>query len=199
MIKRVFLKLAIFISFAQEVYAQEGLRDIRPPVALPLDFGIFGDIMLFLTILGFVAFAVYLIKKIKLKKKAAPIVVRLPSEIAYEKLEELRKRNLPEQDKKKEYYTILADIVRNYIEGRFSVSAPEMTTPEFLNQIKRFSELKLTQKDLLAEFLNCCDMVKFAKYGPTNKEIEDSFTSAKRFVDDTKKVIAEEKVKSNVI
>jgi len=47
----------------------------------------------------------------------------------------------------------------------------------------------------LKDFLSQCDMVKFAKYGPTQLEMLDSFSSAERLVDQTKLVEELEKVK----
>ena len=41
-------------------------------------------------------------------------------------------------------------------------------------------------KDLLKDFLEKSDMVKFAKYGPTADEILGAFAAAKKLVDDTK-------------
>ena len=56
--------------------------------------------------------------------------------IAYEELSKIRAQDLPGKGLVKEYYFCLSDIVRRYLEGRFSYRAPEMTTEEFLNDIK---------------------------------------------------------------
>ena len=66
------------------------------------------------------------------------------------------------------------------------MKAPEMTTEEFLFSLKNSGGLSITHKNLLKEFLNLCDAVKFAKYGPTEKEISQSFDIAKAFIDETK-------------
>ncbi len=44
-----------------------------------------------------------------------------------------------------------------------------MTTEEFLYYLGIIGHLNETQKTALKEFLNSCDMVKFAKYAPTIK------------------------------
>jgi hypothetical protein len=99
--------------------------------------------------------------------------------------------DLPGKGQVKEYYTRLSDIVRHYLENRFSYRAPEMTTEEFLSFVRGSSRLAGKHKELLADFLSKCDMVKFAKYGPTPIEILDSFKAAESLVEQTKE---EEKV-----
>ncbi|MFH1395584.1 MAG: hypothetical protein ABIH09_05445 [Candidatus Omnitrophota bacterium] len=107
-------------------------------------------------------------------------------EIAYEELKTLRLMNLPEKGLIEEYYVRLSDIVRHYIENRFSLRAPEMTTEEFLYAVKNFPVVEPEHKELLKRFLFQCDMVKFARYGPTKLEMIDSFNSAENFVNQTK-------------
>src|SRR5207245_506058 len=66
-------------------------------------------------------------------KRAAPSAPRRPPhEIAAAELERLRGRRLVEHGAFKEYYSALSDIVRRYLEDRFKLRAPEMTTEEFL-------------------------------------------------------------------
>jgi len=118
---------------------------------------------------------------------------RSAHEIAYEALSALKKMNLPEQGLMKEYYSRLSDIIRVYIENRFSLRAPEMTTEEFMETVKISSEMSNEHKKVLKKFLNHCDMVKFAKYGPTKLEILDSYSSAENFVDKTRTFDEEDK------
>jgi len=111
-------------------------------------------------------------------------------EIAYEQLMELKAMDLPGKGQVKEYYIRLSDIVRRYLEKRFAFKAPEMTTEEFLAALKGSPEVANEHKKLLKEFLSHCDMVKFAKYGPTPLEMVDSFTAALNLVEQTR--LAEE-------
>ena len=57
-----------------------------------------------------------------------------------------------------------------------------MTTQEFLGYLRNSRHLNSEHNDLLKEFLNSCDMVKFAKYGPSLKETEMSFDMAKKLI-----------------
>lgn len=124
----------------------------------------------------------------KKKKEALEKAARRKSahEIAYDELARLKLLDLPQKGLIKEYYTGLSDIVRHYLEMRFALRAPEMTTEEFLSVLRDSPELKSEHKTLLRNFLGHCDMVKFAKYGPTQLEMLDSFRSAENLVDQTK-------------
>ena len=61
-----------------------------------------------------------------------------------------------------------------------------MTTEEFLNSIDREYKVDRAHMVLLKDFLSCCDMVKFAKYDARDNEVDNTFNSAMRFVNETK-------------
>ncbi len=116
-----------------------------------------------------------------------------PEEKAYRDLRALEKMGLADKGLIKEYYSRLSDIIRRYLEGRFYFRAPEMTTEEFMEEVKKSPRLADAHKSLLKEFLSHCDMVKFAKYGPTPLEMIDSFKAAEKFVDQARPVEEEKK------
>ena len=64
--------------------------------------------------------------------------------------------------------------------------APERTTEEFLAEMAHANALNNAHKSLIQEFLNHCDMVKYAKYGPSLLEIEETNSVARRLIDETK-------------
>jgi len=84
----------------------------------------------------------------------------------------------------------ISDIIRHYLENRFLLKAPEMTTEEFLFYVRDYSQLIKEHKTLLKEFLLTCDLVKFAKYVPLFEEMDAIFVSAKKLVDETKEEIS---------
>jgi hypothetical protein len=106
-------------------------------------------------------------------------------EIAAEALRALRARHLPEVGEFKEFYSTLSDIVRRYLEDRFRVRAPEMTTEEFLAATARSAALEGSHRALLGTFLGESDLVKFARVVPSLGDSERAFAAAERFVDDT--------------
>lgn len=124
----------------------------------------------------------FLIKRPK-KIKLAP--QKKPWEIAYERLRTLDQRHYPEAGNFVPYYIDLSAIVRYYIEDRFQLRAPELTTPEFLTEMGEAGVLSDEHQKLMAQFLRHCDRVKFARYTPSVSEMEECFTDMLRFVDET--------------
>jgi len=68
---------------------------------------------------------------------------------------------------------------------RFNFRAPERTTEEFLYELQATNLLTTQQKGSLGEFLNRCDLVKFAKFEPREPELRDMHASAVRLVEET--------------
>ncbi len=170
------------------------LIDIKPVKNLPFRFGevsgYFGGTVLMLVLLGF---AIYLLAR-HLAKRGKSIAdlfkpePPLPAHIvAIAALEQLQNQKLWQNNKHKEYYSALTDILRTYIDGRFGVGAMEMTTDEIIDAIK---ELDLNQKlsmDLVS-LLRDADLVKFAKATPEAAENESAFSKVYYFVEETKPV-----------
>jgi len=177
------------ISFAS---IQTDIRDIKGPLSFPSRTGFYLSIIAAAVIVLLIVKAIYVIKNKIARKNAKP---KTPHEIAYEALEALNRKDYIKEEKFKEYFTELSSIVRNYLESRFNLRAPEMTTQEFLLKVKDDPQLTNDHKRLLKDFLSCSDLVKFAKYGPSEKEIDSSFESAKKLIDETK----EEENKTNKI
>lgn len=175
-------------------YCQDGLKDIKPPVFFPPNFWPWIILGILLLIGLVVLFIKFLINRLKKEKEFPLEPPKPPHQLALEALEALKSKNYPLLGRIKEYYSELSDIVRHYIEARFNIRAPEMTTEEFFYSLRNSADLSGTQKNLLKEFLSQCDMVKFAKYGPTEKEIDNSFNSARHFIEETKQVQVVEKV-----
>jgi hypothetical protein len=70
--------------------------------------------------------------------------------------------------------------------------APERTTEEFLAEMTVTDRLTGAHKKLISNFLEHCDMVKFAAYGPDRREIKNAFNSAIKLVNETKEVSEKE-------
>lgn len=170
----------IFIALADDI------RDIKGPVYFLTNYLPYIIIVSIAILIALFFFFRFLFKKIRKSRTDRAREIKPPHIIAYEALEALKARNLPAQGKVKEYYYELSCIARRYIENRWSVRAPEMTTEEFLFMLKDSDNFSAPHKNLLKEFLNLCDIVKFAKYGPVPDEIDSSFDAAKKFIDETK-------------
>ncbi len=124
-----------------------------------------------------------------LRRKRIKELVRIfkpAHELAYERLRALVKEDLVGAAKIKEFYERISDILRHYIEHRFSLRAPERTTEEFLAELASTEILPDTEKQRLGEFLKHCDLVKFAKHNPTTQQIQETFDLVKDFIEKTK-------------
>jgi len=160
------------------------IRDVKPIEPVPVDWRpamILGGALLGILALGA---ALYRLLNRPRRGLIAP-PPRPAHEVARNALERLRRRRLVETGAFKEYYSALTDIVRAYLEHRFQVRAPEMTTEEFLLASARGGRLAATHRALLGEFLRESDLVKFARHHPAITDAERAWTAARRFVDET--------------
>ncbi len=105
---------------------------------------------------------------------------------AVRRLERLRAQGLPEADRVDPWYVELSDIVRRYIEERFTLRALELTTEEFLVEAGRSTELSSSHRALLSDFLERCDRVKFARYSPGAAESREALDVAVRFLNESR-------------
>lgn len=123
------------------------------------------------------------------RKKQQVAIARIykpAHEIALEKLVQLENENLLVKGLLKIFYGKISGILRHYIEDRFELNAPERTTEEFLAELKYSAVLSEEDKNLLAQFLQQCDLVKFAKHQPGQQQVESTFTIVRDFVEKTK-------------
>ena len=86
----------------------------------------------------------------------------------------------------------VSQIIRVYLEERFNLHAPDRTTEEFLLELQSSQRLAGEHKQLLADFLGECDMVKFAKAEPPELELRNLHEAASRLVGETQPSLREE-------
>ncbi len=179
---------ATLVMTIESVLAKTGsatdIRDIKPPLEPPFYVTPYYVAAGVLAAVLVIAIVVYRFARRRERTRAAASP-RPPHEIALEDLERLRGRRLTEHGLFKEYYSALSGIVRTYLERRFSLRAPEMTTEEFLLTTARSGGLQPAHRGLLGEFLTESDLVKFARHVPTLADSERAYTAARRFVDET--------------
>ncbi len=169
------------------VNAQEegGLRDIRGPVEYPsFPWGSFITTLVLLLLIGGGLYF-YLERKRRLKAKSQ--VAKLPWQIAQEKIKALLASDLLSSKQYETFYARLSDVLREYIENRFGIRAVEMTTDEFLTSLKDNQSLADNHKRLLKQFLEYADMVKFAKFTPNQKDVEEGYEAARKFITQTQR------------
>jgi hypothetical protein len=106
-----------------------------------------------------------------------------PEEIAHAALAALLAEKLPSRGLVKEFYLRLTGIVRQFIEGKTGLRAPEQTTEEFLREMRSKDVFTAERSTRLKEFLEAADMVKYAAQQPDEAQIELSIVRAREFVD----------------
>ncbi len=125
-----------------------------------------------------------------LKKKKKIVFTFKPKksadEIAYEQLRELVELQLIEKGEYKEFYYRISFIFRLYLENRFSLKAPEQTTEEFIIDIYNRTLFEKDTQNILKEFMEFSDLVKYEKYKPEKTDIQKSFYIVKNFIEKTK-------------
>ncbi len=159
--------------------AVNDIRDIKPPVPIPNGWEWVGWVVAVV-----VGLAIFFALWKWLRKRAAnqPVPPPIPAHIrAKQKLEEA----LALISQPKPFVIAVSDTARTYLEERFNFRAPERTTEEFLRELSGTDLLAAQQKESLGGFLASCDLVKFAKYEPGEKELHELHGSAVRLVEET--------------
>ena len=165
---------------APDAAAAEDIRDIRGPKGI---FPLWQVVALLaggalLAIGGYAAWR-------WARRRRAPRAQQL-FEIALQRLEEIRA--LMQPSSVREFSIAISDIVRRYIEDEFKVTATHRTTEEFLHDLLESSNAALAaHRNLLAQFLEQCDMAKFAGMGLSMRIMESLHQSARSFVIESSK------------
>ena len=103
---------------------------------------------------------------------------------AVSRLRELEQAGPPDDTRADAWFVALSAIVRQYLEQRYEIRAPELTTEEFLQVATARPELSTDHRGLLRSFLERCDRVKFAGYRPDADESIATLKAARGFVED---------------
>jgi hypothetical protein len=159
--------------------AADDIRDIKPPIDIAS-----GNAWLWwgLLVLALMMVALLFWRWLKHRKSNLVLPPPVPAHIrARQKLAEA----LALISQPKPFVIAVSDTARTYLEERFNFHAPERTTEEFLRELAGTKLLLPDQKDSLGNFLASCDLVKFAKYEPGEKELRELHSSAMRLVEET--------------
>jgi hypothetical protein len=93
--------------------------------------------------------------------------------------------HLPEKGKIERFHTLLANVVRRYLEKKFQLPARRRTTPEFLDVLQSAQKLSEPQRAFLRGFLQSCDLAKFARVGASEKECLAWADKVRTFIQET--------------
>ncbi|MFP4369527.1 MAG: hypothetical protein ACLFR2_08100 [Candidatus Kapaibacterium sp.] len=166
------------------------IRDIKPVMDVQMSIWRYWPYMLGGLLLIAAAAAVYLILKNRKRNKAEikqeSYDPQIPPHIfALRELKNLENEKLWQKDRIKQYHIRLTEIIRIYIERRFNIPAPELTSEELLDFAQRM-DMSDEAKSNLRQILHTADLAKFAKFKPMPDENTLSMSNAVNFVEITK-------------
>ena len=190
----LYLQVATFQidSTSQSIY------DVKPQWNLPFRFGEvsgyakWGALALVLLLAAAYALKRYLESRGKrLGDLFRPSPPQPPHVVAIKALEALHHQKLWQNNKHKQYYSALTDILRTYVAARWGFGAMEMTSDEIIETM-RAEELPDKARMDLTAILRDADLVKFAKATPDAEQNEADYLKAYYFVEETKVAETEE-------
>ena len=154
--------------------AQE-FHDISPPVNYSLvpPWVVFAAAFVVLTVLGLAAWLI-----VRWMRRPKP--VQSPRSHALEQLQRVRAEitdTTPYQ-----FSIRVSDVLRRYVTEQYQLPVTRQTSVEFLEALTRTSPFSEDESSLLADFLNRCDLIKFARYDATLADSELLIEEATRFV-----------------
>jgi hypothetical protein len=170
--------LNIMNSGQQPQGPQEDIKDIRPPFFYP-------DYTLWVILVGAVLIALILLWYWFSTRPARN------AKTAFDQtLDKLAKaRALLNEANPMPYAVLVSETIRQYLGRRFQSPSTRRTTEEFLRLMEKDHTTPLAaHRDLLREFLQSCDLVKFARYQPTLGELDKVHERAVDFVTATRPV-----------
>lgn len=186
----VYLKVATF----QIDSTSQSIFDLKPQQNLPFKVAEIKSYLLWgvLALVVLVALLVVLDRYLKARGRRLgdlfkPAPPQPPHVIAIAALEALHHQKLWQNNKHKLYYSLLTEILRTYIDGRWGVSAMEMTSDEIIAAMRSVELPDKARMDLTA-ILRDADLVKFAKFAPEAEQNENDYQKAYYFVEETKPV-----------
>jgi hypothetical protein len=76
----------------------------------------------------------------------------------------------------------VSDILRSYVTEQYDLPVTRQTSVEFLERLRKASPFSEDEKALLEDFLNRCDLIKFARYEASTADSRMLLEEATRFV-----------------
>lgn len=168
----------------EDAEATQELRDIEEPLEAPIPLAWkLGGLFAVAVLIGAFVWWKWFRKGKLASESAAPPVP--PGQAALARLDALYSSNLLEAGDYRAFHFALSDILREYIERRFSLRAQEQTTDEFLAGLPDQRVFNAEQQLLLQDFLRRADLVKFAKHAPRPEQSREAAEACRTFVVET--------------
>ncbi|OQC65607.1 MAG: hypothetical protein BWX48_02357 [Verrucomicrobia bacterium ADurb.Bin006] len=85
-------------------------------------------------------------------------------------------------DRSRDYGIAATGVLRGYVEARYGLRAPRLTTEEFLTAAGASDALPAADRQHLGRFLQLCDLCKFGRYLADVGELQELHAAALAFV-----------------
>ena len=123
-----------------------------------------------------------------------------PHIVALRQLDRYRSDKYWAPDRQKAFYSGITGAVKDYIDARFGIDAPEMTTAELFDALKDCTEITPELYGKMKDLFESADFVKFAKYVMDDARNAEALPLCVRFVTSTYQAeIEEEAQKKDVL
>ncbi|MCQ2157325.1 MAG: hypothetical protein MJY53_02910 [Bacteroidales bacterium] len=147
------------------------IRDIKGQIKYPVTFKeVFPWLGGFILLLALVAVVIYLVIRYRRRKGLEPSPDEPAYIVALRRLEHFRNDKFWTPEKQKGFYSGVTDALKEYIEDRFGVDAPEMTTEELFSALKNRPEIAADVFESAKDLFERADFVKFAKYVASDED-----------------------------
>jgi hypothetical protein len=160
---------------SMSIFLAQQFHDIAPPVDYSLipTWVVFVGTFLTLTLIGAI---VWLITR----SRKQPVPIKSARERAMELLDRIEDEI--EILSPYQFSIRVSDILRGYVTEQYKLPVTRQTSIEFLNIIKTASPFSEEERELLKDFLDRCDLIKFARYEATTADSRLLLEEATRFL-----------------
>ncbi len=171
--------MSIFLAALRDAVstpAPPSIHDIAPPLDPP--FPLWLKIAIGVGIFTLLVLAIWGGVRLAKRKPVVPPIT--PRAAALRELEQLRAQvqTLAPYD----FSIAVSDVLRRFVDAQFLLRAGKQTSPEFLASIQQSTAFSDGDRRLLADFLERCDLIKFARVDANSANSEALLESAVAFV-----------------
>jgi hypothetical protein len=158
-----------------QLFLAEEFHDIAPPI----DYFLLKPWMVFCAIAGILLLTGLTTWLVKWWRRR-PAKILTPRQRALDQLARIETQieSLPPY----RFSIRVSDILRGYVTEQYQLPVTRRTSVEFLNALAASSPFSADEQSLLSDFLNRCDLIKFARYEATTSDSRLLLEEAHRFV-----------------